>query len=81
MNAFRQLSHPSESLKPLKKMLLQEFVYLVVVAKLRAASFNMLGLVTTSVLDLRRKIFLNLASLYIGYKLIRSVHATDVLLE
>ena len=49
-------------------MLLQELVYLVVVAKLSAAFLKMLNPVETCVLDFRRKTLPNSASLDVGHK-------------
>jgi hypothetical protein len=81
MYSFRNLLHPSKSFEPVEKMLLQEAVYLAVIAELSAALLNMLDPVKTSVLDLRRKTSLNLASFDLSHKHTGSIYATDVLLE
>jgi hypothetical protein len=81
MNTIRDLSHPSKSLEPVKEMLLQEVVYLTVIAKLSAAFLNMIGPVATGVLNFGRKIMLNPTSLSIGYKHAGNTHVTDILLE
>ena len=52
MNPFRNLPHPSKGLKPVKEMLLQELMYLIVVAKLCAALLEMLNPVEACVPDL-----------------------------
>jgi hypothetical protein len=72
MNPFRNLPHPPKSFKPVKKILLQELIYLVVV-KLSAALLKMLDLVETCILDLERKTALNSIAIYIGYERTRSI--------
>jgi hypothetical protein len=68
MNPFRNLPYLSKGLKLVKEMLLQELMYLIVVAKLRAALLKMLNLVETCILNLRRKTTLNSTALNISYK-------------
>jgi len=67
MNSFRNLPHPSKGLEPVKKMLLQELMYLVVVAKVRAALLEMLDPVETCILNLRWKILLYLTFFDLRY--------------
>jgi hypothetical protein len=67
MNTIGDLPHPPKCLEPVKEMLLQKLVYLVVVAKLSAALLNVLNPVATGVLNFGRKTLLNSASLDIGY--------------
>ena len=81
MNPFRNLPHPSKGLKPVKEMLLQELIYLIVVTKLYTALLEMLNPIETSILNPRRKTTLNLTALSISYKHTRSVQVTDVLLQ
>jgi hypothetical protein len=52
MNSFRDLAHPPESLEPMQEVLLQETVYLAVVAKLSVALLKMLDPVETCILEL-----------------------------
>lgn len=59
MDPFRNLLHPTKSLEPMKEMLLQELMHLVVVAKLSTALMKMLNLVETCILNLRGKTAIN----------------------
>jgi hypothetical protein len=81
MDPFRNLLHPTKSLKPMKKMLLQELMYFVGVVKLSTALVKMLNPVETCVLKLRWKTALDSTALGVGYKHTRSFQATDVLLQ
>ena len=73
MNPFRHLPHPPKSLKPVKEMLLQELMHLVVIVKLSTAFLKMLDPIETCILDLGRKTVLNSTALDVGYKHTRSV--------
>ena len=73
MDPFRDLSHPSEGLKPVKQMLLQEFVYLVIVAKLSTALLKMLDPVETCILNLQRKTLLYATAVNVDCKRPRSI--------
>jgi hypothetical protein len=73
MNPFRHLPHPPKSLKPVKEMLLQELMHLVVVVKLSTAFLNMLDPVETCISDIRRETALNSTALDVGYTYTRSV--------
>lgn len=81
MNSFGSLSSQTKGLDPVKKMLLQELMHLLIVVKLSTALLKMLDPVETCVLNLRRKTALNSTAIDIGYKHTRSVQATDVLLQ
>jgi hypothetical protein len=80
IDPFRNLLHPAKSLKPMKKMLLQEVMHLVVVAKLSAALVKMLNPVEACILNLRRKAALNSTALDVSYKHTGSIQPTNVLL-
>jgi len=67
MDPFRNLLHPTKSLEPMKEMLLQELMHLIVVAKLSAALMKMLNPVETCILKLRWKTALNSTAVYVGY--------------
>ena len=73
MNPFRNLPYPSKGLKPVKEMLLQEPMYLIVIAKLRAALLEMPNPIETCVLNLRRKTLLYSTARDVGYKHTRSI--------
>jgi len=73
MNPFRNLPNLSKGLKLVKEMLLQELIYLIVVAKLRPALLKILNLVETCILNLRRKTLLYSTARNVGYKHARSV--------
>jgi hypothetical protein len=81
MNPFRDLPHPAERLKPVKKMLLQKLMDLVVVAKLSTAFLKMLNPVQTRILNLRRNALLHSTTLHLSYKHTRTAWFTDVLLK
>jgi hypothetical protein len=66
MNPFRNLPYLSKGLKPVKEMLLQELMYLIVVAKLRSALLEMLNLVETYILNVRRKTLLHSTARNVG---------------
>ena len=63
----------------MKKMLLQELMYLAVVVKLITTPLKMLGPVKTSILNLRWKTFINSATLYVSHKRTGRGHATYIL--
>jgi hypothetical protein len=50
MNPFQNLSYLSKSFKLVKEMILQELMYLIVIAKLSIALLKMFNLVKTSIL-------------------------------
>lgn len=81
MNAFGNLPHPSKGLKPVKEMLLQELMHLVLVTKLSAAFLKMLDLVETCVLHIKRTAPVNLTALDHGHKHIWNVQVTKFLFE
>jgi hypothetical protein len=72
MNPFRNLPHPSKSFKPVKEMILQELVYLIVIAELSIALLKMFDPVETGILKFRGKMLLFLTSLNVGRKHIRN---------
>ena len=80
MNPFGNLPYPPESFKPVEKMLLQELVYMIVIAKLSAAVLKMLDPIETCILELWLDILFYAAALNVGYSNTRSVYATYVLL-
>lgn len=81
MNPFRNLPHPGQSLKPVTKILLQELIHLVFIAKLRTALLKMRDPVETCVLNLRRKTLLNSTTLNVGYKFTGSIYTADISLK
>ncbi len=68
MDSFRDFLHPTKSLKPVKKMLLQELMHLAIVTKPTSAFLKMLEPVETCILNLKRKTALNSTALNFSYK-------------
>jgi hypothetical protein len=66
MYPFRGLLYPPKSLNPVKEMLLQELVYLVVIAKLSVAFLKMLDPVETCILDFWWKTLLHSTTLNVS---------------
>jgi hypothetical protein len=64
-----------------KEMLLKEPMYLVVIAKLRAALLEMLDPVETCVLNLRWKTPPDSTTFDVSYERAQPLYATDILLE
>ena len=81
MNSFRDLPNPPKGLKPVKKMLLQELMYLVVIVKLSITLLEMLNPVETCVPDVWRKTLLYATTLYVSDKCTRSFLSADILLK
>ncbi len=50
VNPFRNLSHPSKSFKPVKEMILQELMYLIIIIELSIALLKMFDPVETGIL-------------------------------
>jgi len=68
MNPFRDLPHPAQCLKPVKEMLPQEHMDLVIIPKLSTTLPKMLDPVQACILNLRRKTLLHSIALYVNYK-------------
>ena len=81
MYPFRDLLYPPKSLNPVKEMLLQELVYLVVITKLSVAFLKMLDPVETCVLNLGWKTPPDSTTFDASYKRVRPLYATDISLE
>ena len=81
MYPFRDLLYPPKSLNPVKEMLLQELVYLVVIVKLSVAFLKMLDPVETCVLNLGWKTPPDSTTFDISYEPVQLLYATDILLE
>ena len=81
MNPFRDLPHPAQRLKPVKKMLLQKLIDLIVVVELFTTLLKMLDPVETCVLDPRRKPFMHSTALHISHENTWSAQVTDILLK
>ena len=73
MDPFRNLLHPTKSLEPMKEMLLQELMHLIVVAKLSAALVKMLNPVETCILKLWWKTAFDSTAVYVSHERTRSV--------
>lgn len=69
MNPFRNLPHPSKSFKLVKEIILQELMYLIVIAELSITLLKMFDLVETGILKFRGKILLYLTSLNVSRKI------------
>ena len=81
MDPFRGLLYPPKSLNPVKEMLLQELVYLVVITKLSVAFLKMLDPVETCILNVGWKTPLDSTAFDVSYERVRPLYATDILLE
>ena len=81
MNPFRYLPYPAQRLKPVKKMLLQKLMDLIIVVELFTTLLKMPDPVKTCVLDLRRKPFIHSTALHISHEHNWSAQATDILLK
>jgi len=68
MNPFGDPPHPAQRLEPVKEILLQELIYLVIVLKLSTALLKMLNPVETGILNLRRKTSLYLAAFNVSHE-------------
>ena len=65
----------------MKDMYLKELIDVVVIVKLSITLLEMLNLVETCILNLRRKALLHLTAVNIGHKDSGSARVTDILLE
>ena len=81
MNPFRDLPHPAQRLEPVKKMLLQKLMDVIVAVEPFTTLLKMLDPVETCVLDLRRKPFIYSTALYTSQEHTWSAQATDILLK
>src|SRR6266480_5524332 len=81
MNSFRDLAHPAEGLKPVKQMLLQEFVYFVIIVKLSTTLLKMVNPVETCILEIWRETLVYLAAVHVGCKCTWRVGSAYILLQ
>jgi hypothetical protein len=68
MNPFRDLPHPAQRLKPVKKIFLQKLMDLIVIVELFTTLLKMLDPVETYVLELRKKSFIHSTALHISHE-------------
>ena len=81
MNPFGNFLYPTKSLKPMEEMLLQELMYLAIVAKLSTTLMKMLSPVETCILKLWRKASRYSITVYVSSENAISMQATDISFE